>query len=380
MSVPSDRPRLVFFVAEDWFFCSHFLDRALAARDGGFDVSVLTRVRSHSERIAASGLRLYPVEIGRRAANPVTELRALHEIWRIYRKEQPALVHHVALKPIVVGTIAAKLAGVGSIVNAPVGMGFVFTSNTFSARVLRPLLRTALRLFLNPRGSRVIFENPDDLEAAVAGGLVRRAETILIRGAGVDLDRFSPEPEPEGPPVVVLVARMLWEKGIGVFVEAARMLRDRHSDARFWLVGAPDPGNPGSIPGPQLDAWQEEGVVQWLGHRTDIAEILARSSIVCLPSYREGLPKSLLEALAAGRPIVATDVPGCRETVKDGENGILVAPRDARSLAEALETLIRDKALRSRLGLKSRQLAEAEFGTARVSEATLALYHSMLTG
>jgi glycosyltransferase involved in cell wall biosynthesis len=209
---------------------------------------------------------------------------------------------------------------------------------------------------------------------------VRRAETILIRGAGVDLDRFSPEPEPEGPPVVVLVARMLWEKGIGVFVEAARMLRDRHSDARFWLVGAPDPGNPGSIPGPQLDAWQEEGVVQWLGHRTDIAEILARSSIVCLPSYREGLPKSLLEALAAGRPIVATDVPGCRETVKDGENGILVAPRDARSLAEALETLIRDKALRSRLGLKSRQLAEAEFGTARVSEATLALYHSMLTG
>ena len=176
MSVPSDRPRLVFFVAEDWFFCSHFLDRALAARDGGFDVSVLTRVRSHSERIAASGLRLYPVEIGRRAANPVTELRALHEIWRIYRKEQPALVHHVALKPIVVGTIAAKLAGVGSIVNAPVGMGFVFTSNTFSARVLRPLLRTALRLFLNPRGSRVIFENPDDLEAAVAGGLVRRAD------------------------------------------------------------------------------------------------------------------------------------------------------------------------------------------------------------
>lgn len=380
MSVSPSQPRLVYFATEDWFFCSHFLDRAVAARNRGFDVSVVTRVREEGARIAASGLRVHPIDIGRRASNPFAEMRAILQVWRIYRSEQPALVHHVALKPIVFGTVAAKLAKVRRIVNAPVGMGFVFTSSSVLARALRPLLRLALRILLNPRGSRVVFENPDDLEGAVSDGLVHRGETVLIRGAGVDLDAFRPSPEPAGPPAVVLVARMLWEKGVGVFVEAARMLRREGLDARFLLVGAPDPGNPGSIPEAQLRGWQQEGAVEWLGHCGDIPAVLARSSIVCLPSYREGLPKSLLEALAAGRPIVATDVPGCREAVIAGENGLLVPPRDPHRLAEALATLIRDGGMRARFGRRSRQLAEAEFGTARVNEATLALYSSMLNG
>jgi glycosyltransferase involved in cell wall biosynthesis len=380
MSVSPSQPRLVYFATEDWFFCSHFLDRAVAARNRGFDVSVVTRVREEGARIAASGLRVHPIDIGRRASNPFAEMRAILQVWRIYRSEQPALVHHVALKPIVFGTVAAKLAKVRRIVNAPVGMGFVFTSSSVLARALRPLLRLALRILLNPRGSRVVFENPDDLEGAVSDGLVHRGETVLIRGAGVDLDAFRPSPEPAGPPAVVLVARMLWEKGVGVFVEAARMLRREGLDARFLLVGAPDPGNPGSIPEAQLRGWQQEGAVEWLGHCGDIPTVLARSSIVCLPSYREGLPKSLLEALAAGRPIVATDVPGCREAVIAGENGLLVPPRDPHRLAEALATLIRDGDMRARFGRRSRQLAEAEFGTARVNEATLALYSSMLNG
>lgn len=380
MSVSPSRPRLIFFATEDWFFCSHFLDRAVAARDRGFDVSVVTRVGEDGARIAANGLRVHPVDIGRRASNPLAEIRAIRRVWRIYRSEQPALVHHVALKPIVFGTVAAKLAKVRRIVNAPVGMGFVFTSSSLLARSLRPLLRLALRILLNPRGSRVVFENPDDLEGAVSDGLVRRGEAVLIRGAGVDLDAIRPSPEPGGPPTVVLVARMLWEKGVGVFVEAARMLRRRGLDARFLLVGAPDPGNPGSISEAQLRGWQQEGAVEWLGHRGDIPAVLESSSIVCLPSYREGLPKSLLEALAAGRPIVATDVPGCREAVIVGENGLLVPPRDPHRLAEALATLIRDGDMRARFGRRSRRLAEAEFGTARVNEATLALYSSMLSG
>lgn len=380
MSASSSRPRLVFFATEDWFFCSHFLDRAVAARDRGFDVAVVTRVREEGARIAASGLRVHPIDIGRRAANPFAEMRAIYQVWRIYRSEQPALVHHVALKPIVFGTLAAKLARVRRIVNAPVGMGFVFASSSLLARALRPSLRLALRLLLNPRGSRVVFENPDDLEAAVGDGFVRREETALIRGAGVDLEAFRASPEPPGPPAVVLVARMLREKGVGVFVEAAGMLRKSGLDARFLLVGGPDPGNPGSIPEAQLRGWEQEGAVEWLGHRSDIPAILEHASIVCLPSYREGLPKSLLEALAAGRPIVATDVPGCREAVVAGENGFLVPPRDPHRLAEALATLIRDGDMRARFGRRSRQLAEAEFGTARVNEATLALYSSMLSG
>lgn len=380
MSAFPSRPRLVFLVTEDWFFCSHFLDRAVAARDRGLDVSVVTRVREEGARIAASGLRVHAIDIGRRASNPFAELRAIHQVWRIYRSERPALVHHVALKPIVLGTLAAKLARVRRIVNAPVGMGFVFTSSSALARVLRPVLRLTLRILLNPRGSRVVFENPDDLEGAVSDGLVRRGEAALIRGAGVDLDEFRPSPAPVGPPAVVLVARMLWEKGVGVFVEAARMLRSGGLDARFLLVGGPDPGNPGSIPEAQLRDWHQEGVVEWLGHCEDIPAVLAMASIVCLPSYREGLPKSLLEALAAGRPIVATDVPGCREAVIAGENGFLVPLRDPHRLAEALATLIRDEDMRARFGQRSRQLAEAEFGTARVNEATLALYSSMLSG
>lgn len=374
------RPRLLYFIGADWFFCSHFLDRAVAARDQGFDVSVLTHVRDHAARITASGLQLFPIDIGRGASNPLAELRVLCAVWRTYRAVRPDIVHQVALKPIVFGTVAARLAGVRRIVNAPVGMGFVFSSDSLRARLLRPAVRTALRLLLNPVGSRVVFENRDDLRDAVRDRFVISQDAILIRGAGVDLDQFNPAPEPAGPPAVVLVARMLREKGVADFVEAARILRDGRVDARFLLAGAPDPGNPGSMSEQQLRRWQEEGVVEWLGQRDDVASVLAGTHVACLPSYREGLPKSLLEALAAGRPIVATDVPGCREAVVAGENGFLVPPRDPHRLAEALATLIRDGDMRVRFGRRSRQLAEAEFGTARVNEATLALYSSMLNG
>jgi glycosyltransferase involved in cell wall biosynthesis len=373
------RPRLLFFIAADWFFCSHFLDRAVEAREQGFDVSVLTRVRDHADRITGSGLQLVPIEIGRGASNPVAELNALRSVVRSYRSVRPDIVHHIALKPIVFGTVAARLAGVRRVVNAPVGMGFVFSSGSLRARLLRPAVRAALRLLLNPEGSRVVFENRDDMREAVTDGLVSGEDAVLIRGAGVDLDRFRPGPAAAGPPTVVLVARMLREKGIEDFVEAARILRHRRVAARFLVAGAPDLGNPGTISESELRRWHEEGAVEWIGQRDDVEVVLASAHVACLPSYyREGLPKSLLEGLAAGLPIVTTDVPGCRETVLVGENGLLVPPRDPQRLAEALATLIGDADMRVRFGMRSRQLAEAEFGTAKVSEATLALYRSLL--
>lgn len=375
----SKRSHLLYFVTEDWFFCSHFIERAVAAQQAGYKVSVLTRVRDHGNRIRAAGLSLIPIEIERKGLNPLQEFLTIMQVAGIYRRERPQLVHHFALKPIIYGTLAARLTAIKHCVNAPVGMGFIFSSSSRLARLIRPAMWLTLRALLNPSGSRVVFENADDLAETVKSGLVRPQTAVLIRGAGVDITRFQPRPEPDGIPKVVLVARMIWEKGISEFVEAARRLHDRKIAARFLLVGAPDLGNPAAIPPAQLQAWHREKVVEWLGHRSDVAEILAGSHIACLPSYyREGLPKSLIEALAAGRPIVTTDAPGCREAVRHGDNGFLVPNRDPEALAEALATLIQNPSLRQRMGASGRRRAETEFASSLVCEATLGLYHDLL--
>jgi glycosyltransferase involved in cell wall biosynthesis len=376
---PSPRPpRLLFLITVDWFFASHFLSRAVAARQAGFDVLVVTHLDADRERLRAAGLVPIHWRVSRRGLNPFAELRALRQLLRIYREQRPDLVHQIALKPVVYGSLAARATGVRHVLNAPVGMGFVFSSGSLLARALRPVVLLALRALLNPPGSRVVFENRDDRAAAVADGLVRERDAVLIRGAGVDVRVIAPAPEPPGRPRVVLVARMLWDKGVGELVEAARLLRARGVDAEFVLVGGVDAENRACIEAAQLQAWQAEGVVDWLGHRRDVAAVLAGSHIVTLPSYREGLPKALLEALAAGRPIVTTDVPGCREAVVHGENGLLVPPRDAAALAGALAVLIRDPALRRRFGAAGRRLAEREFATELVERATLDLYADML--
>ena len=372
------RPRLLFLITVDWFFASHFVERAIAARRAGYEVWVMTHLGEAASRLRAADLLTVPWSVQRRGLNPLRELYALWQVWRVYRHVQPDLVHQIALKPIIYGSLAARLAGVRFVLNAPVGMGFVFASGTLLARVLQPLLRLALRLLLNPPGSRVVFENQEDRAAATASKLVREADTVLIRGAGVNVQRIRPQPEPPGPPRVVLLARMLWDKGVGEFVEAARILHARGVTARFVLVGGVDSDNRACIDAKQLEAWHAQGVVEWLGHRDDVAELLATSHIVVLPSYREGLPKALLEALAAGRPVVATDVTGCREVVAPGDNGLLVPARDAAALAAALAQLIEDPALRRRFGIAGRKRAEREFATEQVQQATLALYAGLL--
>lgn len=371
-------PRLLFVVAEDWYFCSHRLHIAVAARQAGYDVAVATRVGRDAARIEAAGLRVHPIGLARGGLNPWRELASFLELLRVYRRERPDLAHHVAVKPVIYGSLAARLSGVPRVVNALAGLGFLFSSASLKARLLRPLATAAYRLLLGGRGRLLILQNPDDRDLFVARGLAPAASIRLIRGSGVDTARFCARPESAGAPLVVLPARLLRDKGVVEFVAAARLLRARGIDARFALVGAADPQNPASLAPAQIEAWRAEGVVEVWGQCDDMPEVYAQSALVCLPSYREGLPKALLEAASCGRAIVATDVPGCREIVAHGDNGLLVPPRDAAALAEAMATLLGDAAMRARMGARGRERAIAEFADGRVAEATLAVYRELL--
>ncbi len=376
---PPPRPKtLLFLLTEDWFFASHFWVRALAARAAGWRVILAAHESAATPRIRASGIEVIPIPFIRRRLNPFAELVFTLRLAAIYRRLRPDVVHHIALKPIVIGGLAARLAGVKHILNAPVGLGFVFSSDKFLAKLLKPLVTLGLRLTLTPPGARVVFENPDDLAALTAAGMVRPNAASLIRGAGVDIAKFHPTPEPPGPVRVVLIARMIREKGVADFVAAARLLR---AQAEFVLIGAPDPGNPNSITAAELTAWTAEGIVVWLGPRADIAEQLAAAHIATQPStYREGLPKSALEAMAAGKPLVATDIPGCREAVEHNVTGYLIPPRDPAALAAALQKLIASPELRAKFGAAARARAVENFSDEIVCAATLALYDALITG
>ncbi len=380
MPATPDKPVLLYLVTEDWYFCSHRLPVARAARAAGWDVVVATRVTSHGEDIRAEGFRLIPIGLRRRSLAPWREIAAIAELARLYRRERPGLVHHVGMKPVLYGSFAAAITGVPAVVNALAGLGYVFASTRLKARLVRPWVKLAFRWLLDRPNSRVILQNSDDV-AAMTEATLPAARVALIRGSGVDIEAFAATVEPDGVPVAVMVSRMLWDKGVGELVQAARRLRERGVDLKVVLVGPPDPDNPASIPERQLREWDSAGDVAWWGERSDIARIWADSHIAVLPSYYgEGVPKALLEAAACGRPMLATDMPGCREIVVDGVTGILVPPRDVTALAEGLEALARDKARRRRLGAAARELAEREFSETLVVEQTLALYRALCAG
>lgn len=362
--------KLLYVVTEDWYFVSHRLPLAVAAQAAGFEVAVATRAGRQAETIRHAGIRLIPFALSRRGGNPLAEVMAL---WRLYRRESPDLVHHVALKPVLFGALAAWLARVPAQVNAVAGLGWLFTSSGRIVRLARPVLRGILARLLNQQHSLTIVQNPEDLALLERSG-VQASRLRMIRGAGVNLQIFYPLIPLPGPVCVVLASRMLWDKGVGEFVEAARRLTEAGISARFVLVGGPDPANPASVPEPILRGWHGQHGVEWWGRREDMPAVLQAAHIACLPSYREGVPKSLLEAAACGLPIVTTDAPGCREVVRDGVNGLLVPVRDAAALAAALEKLIADATLRRRLGEQSRIRAEKEFGMETVIAQTLAAY------
>jgi len=366
--------KLLFVVTEDWFFVSHRLQLAVSAKNAGFEVSVATRVGQHGNIIEKAGIRLIPFEVSRRVGNPVWEI---WDLYSLYRRERPDIVHHVALKLVFFGSLAARLARIPAQLNAVTGLGWLFISRNRFVRWGRSMISWLLACLLSSPGCRVVVQNPDDemllRQAGVLGSSLR-----LILGAGVDTDKFYPVQELPDPVCVILATRILWDKGVGEFVEAARQLKEKGVKARFILVGNLDLDNSASVPEATLHAWQKEEVVEWWGHRDDMVAVFHAAHIVCLPSYREGLPKVLLEAAACGRSIITTDVPGCREVVRDRENGLLVPARNAQALSEALLCLIKNPELRAQMGRRGREIMLKEFSSEKVIAQTLSVYKELI--
>ena len=365
--------RLLFVANVAWFFTSHRLSHAVAALRAGYDVHVAAAPDETVGAIEAAGIAFHPVPVGRSGGAGWSDLVAGRALLALYRSLRPDIVHHVTMKPVLLGSWAAWVAGVPAVVNAISGLGTLFLAEGRWAALRRRLALGLLRPACARPGVAGIFQNPDDRSVFLRLGIFSPELAVLIPGAGVDLELFRPQPEPPGVPVVVLPGRMLRDKGVLEFVAAAQELARRGVRARFALVGGIDAHNATALTLEELDALARPPV-EWWGQRDDMPAVLAGSHVVCLPSYREGLPRALAEAAAAGRAIVTTDVPGCRDVVEDGRNGLLVPPRDAAALAVALERLLGDPGLRARLGQAGRELAVEKFGLGAIIESTLGLY------
>jgi glycosyltransferase involved in cell wall biosynthesis len=383
-SITARPPKLLFLVTEDWYFCSHRLPAARAARAAGFDVVVATRVRAHGDRICEEGFALRPIVWRRRGDGLLGGGRAILEIAGLYRSERPDLVHHIALKPMLFGGIARRLGSAGT-QNSPVaidsvmGLGSGFSAASFAARLRRPSLGIALRLAAGRDRGWVIVQNPEDRDALIALGTAPQ-RIVMIRGSGVDCNHFRALPDPETTTVTVaLVSRMLRDKGVLDAVAAIRLLRGRGLPVELLLAGPTDPDNSGSLTTESLASLTAEPGIEWLGPVADVRNVWLRSAIAVLPStYGEGVPKALLEAAACARPIVASDVPGCRELVRPGETGLLVPPRNVDQLAAAIAALAGDPGRRAAMGRAGRALAQCEFAEDIVAGETLAVYQTAL--
>jgi glycosyltransferase involved in cell wall biosynthesis len=372
------KPLILFFITEDWYFWSHRLSVARAARDAGFRIIIVTRIHQHRERIEKEGFKLIPINLERRGKNPVKEFLNFLEIIKIYRKQKPDIVHHVAMKPVLYGSLAARITGISAVINALAGLGVIFITQGLKGLIIRRLIIVAYRLAFSAKHTIGIFQNPTDLKLFVDAGVIRRKAGVLIRGSGVDTSRFTHLPEPSDIPTIILASRMLWHKGINMFVDAARQFRKEGIKSRFILVGAPDPENPASIPEQTLRNWNSEGIVEWWDYKENMPEVLRQAHIVTLPTtYGEGVPKILIEAASCGRAMVATDIPGCREIVRHKENGLLIPPHDPKALVDALKLLIEDPELRLKMGAKGREIVLKEFYDEKIVRQTINLYNSI---
>ena len=373
-------PRLLFLVTEDWYFWAHRLLLARRARDAGYEVTIATRVNDFGERIAAEGFRLVPLSWVRGGVNPVRIAWEIAGIARLYRRLRPDIVHHVSLKPILLGSTAALLHPRLPVLNAVTGLGYTFTSDSPRARALAFVVRPILRLLLRRKATITLLENEDDRQFIVERIGVPAEQTAVNKGSGVDIRHYAALPLPHDAPVTIgCAARMLGIKGVPDLVAASRLLRARNVAHRLVLAGGTDPENPDAIPEAALRRWAQEDGVEWLGAIADVRALWRRCDIAALASLGgEGLPLSLIEAAACGRPLVATDVPGSRDIAQDGVNALLVPPGRPEALADALERLIRDRALRQSFAAASRGIAKSGFSSEHVSAATLALYTRLL--
>ena len=369
---------LLFVVNVDWFFLSHRLPIALEALRLGYEVHIATGLTDKLDELQRHGLVVHPLALDRSSAGVGNAWRTMVELWRVFRAVRPDVVHLVTIKPVLLGGLMARLAGVPAVVAAVSGLGFVFIAHGAKAAVRRWLVSAMYRVALGHRNLKVVFQNPDDRASLAKLAHLADSKVEMIRGSGVDLTQYHHTPLPPGLPVVLLAARLLADKGVREFVQAARLLKQQGVSARFCLVGSVDPANPASLTDAELTQWANEGLVELWGQRSDMPEVLTAAHLVVLPSYREGLPKVLLEAAACGRAVVTTDVPGCRDAIDPGVTGVLVPVRNAEALAEAIEGLINDPVRCQAMGNAGRALAERAFDVRQVVAAHLRIYQELI--
>ena len=372
------RPRLLLVITEDWTFWEIRRDLARIALDAGYEVTIATRVTAHAERILQEGFHLVPIMMLRESRNPLKELLTFLELVRLYRRICPQIVHHVAMKPVLYGSFAAWLTRIPAVINVFGGLGYAFTDRPQETSVLRSILQRGLKLAITLSRSVVVVQNPDDRNVLVQENIVTSSQVRLIAGSGVDINRFVPIDPPAGDPIVMLVGRMLWDKGVGEFVDAVVRLKQRSVSARFVLVGRCDQGNPTAITEGQLQRWTQDHGIEWWGHRENLPDIIGRATLVVLPSYREGLPKVLLEAASCGKAVIATDVPGCREVVQHQKTGLLVPVRDPVALADAIAGLLISHELRAAMGASGREFVVREHSKEKIGRHFLDLYQECL--
>jgi glycosyltransferase involved in cell wall biosynthesis len=372
--------KAILFANTDWYLYNFRRTLALSLLRAGYDVLLISPDGPYGPRLRELGLRWEPVPMQRRSLNVLRESAFLLYLYRLFRREQPDVVHGFTIKCAVYGSLAAKMAGIPARINAVAGMGYVFTSDQLKARALRPVVRALLRLALGGEQARLILQNSDDVKLFRRAELVEPSHIRLIRGSGVDCGKFatvSLRPPSEGAPRILLASRILWDKGVGEYIAALRLLRRQGYTVNAMLAGTPDPGNPATVPEQTIREWVDEGVISWLGHVDDMIALFETVDIVVLPSYREGLPRSLVEAAACGLPLITTDVPGCREVVSDGIDGLLVPVRDSEAIMQAIRRLLDDSSFARRLGSAARTKARTYFDERIVIERTLGVYEEL---
>jgi glycosyltransferase involved in cell wall biosynthesis len=378
--------RLLFIVNEGYFFLSHRLPVARAARAAGMEVHVAAPDDNvwapeafRLDELRQSGLIVHSYGLSRRGRNIFSELRSFLSIFWLLITVRPDILHLLTIKPVLYGGVAARLCGIPSVVFGITGLGQAFGKKVNGQTLLNKAVIRVYRFVTGHRNCRVIVQNNDDLRQLIDLGAVLKNKLVLIRGSGVSMAEFQPGPEPEGPSLLILPARLIWEKGVQEYVEAAIQLKTDGIEARFALIGDTQASNPRAVPASVIEKWVESGAIEWWGRRSDMPDVIAQAAVVVLPSfYGEGVPRILIEAAASGRPIVTTDSAGCREIVRDGINGLLVIPQDVDSLANAMKKLILSPDLRASFGQAGRQIAENEFSDILVSESTINVYRNLL--
>ena len=372
--------KIIFFANTDWYLYNFRLELARYLCEQGAQVIMMSPPGEYGVRLEEQGFRWLPLPMERRSLHPLQELQLLRYIYAVYTKEQPDVVHNFTIKSVVYGALAAQAAGVKKRIHAVAGLGHVFTSHSLQAHLLRPLVKGLLRQALRGRESRLILQNPDDRRLFLQHNLISPDQMYLIKGSGVDTKRFFPvsrDKKKRGKFRVVLAARLLWEKGIREYLEAATLLAHRADELEFLLAGAADSGNPTAVPEQDIRKWQQAGLVTVLGHVEDMRELLTEIDLMVLPSWREGTPRSLLEAAAMGLPIITTDAPGCREVVEHGKNGFLVPTHDAPALAAKIEYLLEHPETCRCFGQAGREKVCQEFAQEIVFGQTWDVYCSL---